>query len=104
MGVLERGLEVQVAQARKLQRLKQNEGHGSSEKEGNLGSLQQLRRGSLDLPGELPQDESEGDGIADVPEDEKGLEPTPLAVVDAAYDDDADDDMLDLGVKMGKMR
>lgn len=38
-------------------------------------------------------------------EDEKDLEPTPLAVVDAAYGEDGeDDDLLDLGIQMGKMR
>lgn len=38
-------------------------------------------------------------------EDEKDLEPTPLAVVDAAYGQDGeDDDLLDLGIQMGKMR
>lgn len=38
-------------------------------------------------------------------EDEKDLEPTPLAVVDAAYlPDGEDDDLLDLGIQMGKMR
>ena len=38
-------------------------------------------------------------------EDEKDLEPTPLAVVDAAYGEDGeDDDMLDLGIQIGKMR
>jgi len=40
-------------------------------------------------------------------EDEKDLEPTPLAVGDAVYDDDgdnADDDILDLGIQIGRMR
>lgn len=39
-------------------------------------------------------------------EDEKDLEPTQLAVVDAAYDDDADEDdgLLDLGIQIGRMR
>jgi hypothetical protein len=39
-------------------------------------------------------------------EDERDLEPTPLAVVDAAYDNDAeaDDDLLDLGIQIGRMR
>jgi hypothetical protein len=38
-------------------------------------------------------------------DDEKDLEPTPLAVVDAAYEvDGEDDDLLDLGIQMGKMR
>lgn len=39
-----------------------------------------------------------------IPEDEKDLEGSPLAVGDAAYDDDADDDLMDLGVRMGKIR
>lgn len=38
------------------------------------------------------------------PEDEKGLEPTPLAVFDQLYEEDADDELLDLGFQMGKMR
>lgn len=38
-------------------------------------------------------------------EDEKDLEPTPLATDDAAYGDDGeDDDLLDLGIQLGKMR
>ncbi|MCJ1439108.1 hypothetical protein MMC27_008499 [Xylographa pallens] len=42
--------------------------------------------------------------FAPEPEDEKELEPSPLAVLDAAYDEDADDDLMDLGVQMGKLR
>lgn len=38
------------------------------------------------------------------PEDERDLEPSPLAVSDAVYDDDADDDVTDLGFQMGRMR
>lgn len=38
------------------------------------------------------------------PDDEKNLEPTPLAVQDAAYEDEADDDSFDLGFRIGKMR
>ena len=103
MGVLERGLEVGVANM-KQQRLHQNGGNISSGKGSNLGHVQHVRNASIDLPGQLLHEDSEEDEVANVPEDEKGLEPTPLAVGDAAYDDDADDDMLDLGVKMGKMR
>ncbi len=50
---------------------------------------------------------TEGEGESDYApeaEDEKDLEPTPLAMADAAYDDDADDDLMDLGIQMGKMR
>ena len=61
---------------------------------------QKDRKSSIDLPGE----ESSSDDDAPVPEDEQGLEPTPLAVVDASYEDDANDDVLDLGVRIGKMR
>ena len=50
----------------------------------------------------LPGDEDDG---LEGQEDERDLEPTPLAVVDAAYGEEGeDDDLLDLGVKMGKMR
>ena len=47
--------------------------------------------------------EEDGD-TSPLPEDERDLEPTPLAVSDAVYDDDADDDFLDLGFQMGKLR
>ena len=47
--------------------------------------------------------EDDGD-FAPIPDDERELEPTPLAVSDAVYDDDADDDLMDLGVQMGKLR
>lgn len=43
-------------------------------------------------------------GFAPEPEDEEYLEETPLALTDNAYDDDADDDLSDLGFVMGKMR
>ena len=63
------------------------------------------RMGRRTSGGELPgQNSSDSENEAPVPDDEKDLEPTPLAVVDAAYEDDANDDMLDLGVKIGKMR
>ena len=42
--------------------------------------------------------------FAPEPEDEKALEPTPLAVHDAVYDEDADDELMDLGVQFGKLR
>ena len=42
--------------------------------------------------------------FAPEPEDEKELEPTPLAILDAVYDEDADDELMDLGVGFGKLR
>ncbi|KIW73442.1 hypothetical protein PV04_01563 [Phialophora macrospora] len=87
MGSLERVLEQDVAR-----------------KEGKIistAALNSQRRTSADLPG---GEDSSSDNEAAVPEDEKGLEPTPLAVIDASYEDDANDDVLDLGIKIGKMR
>ncbi|KIW21827.1 uncharacterized protein PV07_12749, partial [Cladophialophora immunda] len=56
------------------------------------------RRTSADLPG---GENSSSDNEAAVPEDENGLEPTPLADIDAY---EANDDVLDLGIRIGKMR
>ena len=77
--------------------------HDVARKEGRIISNSQdsRRRTSADLPG---GEDSSSDNEAAIPEDEKGLEPTPLAVIDAAYEDDANDDVLDLGIKIGKMR
>ena len=83
MGSLERTLEDDVAR------------RGSTKSRAH-----EERKTSIDLPGE----ESSTDGEGPVPDDEKALEPTPLAVVDASYDDDANDDVLDLGIRVGKMR
>lgn len=38
------------------------------------------------------------------PEDAKDLEPTPLASFDSLYGEDADDELMDLGIQMGKLR
>ena len=83
MGTLERTLEEDVAR------------HGPSKSKSH-----QPRKTSIDLPGEASSSDSDGP----VPEDEKSLEPTPLAVVDASFEDDANDDVLDLGIRIGKMR
>lgn len=48
--------------------------------------------------------EGEEIDFAPEPEDERDLETTPLALSDAAYDDDADDDLNDIGFLMGKLR
>lgn len=69
---------------------------GASKEKGPRSSMR-----SPSLPG-LNDDES-----SDAPEpldDEKDLEPTPLAVVDATYYEDADDDLMDLGIRLGKFR
>ncbi|KAJ9655678.1 hypothetical protein H2198_005475 [Neophaeococcomyces mojaviensis] len=81
MGSLERTLEEDVARKRMQEK--------SSDR----------RRSSADLPGEGSESEE-----GPVPEDEKGLEATPLATVDASYEDDDNDDVLDLGFRVGKFR
>jgi hypothetical protein len=41
---------------------------------------------------------------SDSDSEEQELEPTVLAVPDTAYDEDGDDDLVDLGFQVGKMR
>ncbi|KAK3065819.1 hypothetical protein LTS18_002353, partial [Coniosporium uncinatum] len=55
-------------------------------------------------PGEILPGQEELDSADEEPEDERDLEPTALAVEDASYFDDADDDLMDLGISFGKMR
>ena len=61
----------------------------------------QAKKGGLAGPQNAYYDEVD---FAPEPDDEKELEPSPLAVIDAVYDDDADDDLMDLGFQMGKLR
>lgn len=47
------------------------------------------------------------DEVEDDYDDERDLEATPLVALDLTYEDDADggaDDMIDLGIQIGKMR
>ncbi|KAK5946202.1 hypothetical protein PMZ80_000343 [Knufia obscura] len=83
MGTLERTLEEDVARRK-----------SEDKKKLRLES-------SADLPGEGSESEE-----GPVPEDERGLEATPLATVDAAYEDNEgdNDDILDLGFRVGKFR
>jgi hypothetical protein len=81
MGNLERTLEEDVAKKKRS-------------RDTGLGSDQTL-------PGQDDIDSSEDE---EVPDDEKNLEGTPYAVEDVTYDEDADDELVDLGVQLGKMR
>jgi len=85
MGSLERVLEQDVAKRKELP-VRKRSPHN---------------RPSVDLPGE---NDSNTDNENAGPEDEKDLEPTPLAVYDAAFEDDTNDDIIDLGIRMGKLR
>ncbi|EGE77786.2 fungal specific transcription factor domain-containing protein [Blastomyces dermatitidis ATCC 18188] len=81
MGSLERSLEQDVVDRK------------TSSREGQVDS--NTLGGLLENPNEGPNA---------IPEDEKNLKPTSLAVQDAAYEDGSDDDTLDLGFKLGKLR
>ncbi|KAL8783779.1 MAG: hypothetical protein Q9213_004395 [Squamulea squamosa] len=74
-----------------------------------MGSLERVLEQDVARNSTRPQSwkaDPEGEHVdfAPEPEDEKNLEPTPLATADAVYDDDADDDLADLGFAMGRMR
>ncbi|KAF2838616.1 hypothetical protein M501DRAFT_914560, partial [Patellaria atrata CBS 101060] len=81
MGSLEKTLEEDVVRRR------------SSTQNSNTGS----GSGMTDVKEE---DEDEQSG----PEDERYLAPNPLTTADAWYAGDADNDLMDLGIAMGKMR
>jgi hypothetical protein len=84
MGMLERTLEHDVARR----------SSGSKAPTGGLLT-------SAPLPGQDQGHLSEEDEDEDV----KGLEPTSLAVEDCAYlEDEGNDDLVDLGISMGKLR
>ncbi|CAK4001022.1 transcriptional regulatory [Lecanosticta acicola] len=85
MGALEENLEREVAQ-------KSQKAH--------LGGVSVTKLSASEMKG-LPEAEDDDD---DAEEDEDRLEPTPLADRDNVYEDSVDDELMDLGVQMGKMR
>ncbi|KAK2766281.1 hypothetical protein FQN54_007798 [Arachnomyces sp. PD_36] len=89
MGSLERVLEFDVA----------GKGGGSDKGSENGGGANREGGYNRGEAGEENEYEDEP-----VPEDEAHLEPTRMAVQDAAYEGEADDDTVDLGVRLGKMR
>jgi hypothetical protein len=93
MGSLERFLEVDVA------------GKGEGGSEGSHDSSAAAGGGAVGAGEEAIGRDRYGVGVdAPIPEDEADLEPTQMAVQDAAYEGEADDDAYDLGFKLGKMR
>lgn len=72
-------------------------------KPASTGSSKKGSRAGTTDPDRASHEDVEDDVSA--PEDEKDLKPTPLAVEDAAYEVDGDDDdVLDLGIQLGRMR
>ncbi|PGH36796.1 hypothetical protein GX50_00456 [[Emmonsia] crescens] len=88
MGSLERSLEQDAADRK-----------ASFQGGSHLGSEGQIDSNTL---GDLHENLAEVQTA--VPEDEKNLKPTALAVQDATYEDGSDDDTFDLGFKLGKLR
>jgi hypothetical protein len=85
MGMLERTLEADVARRRRS---------STSASGGVLGGL-----GSPVLPGQ------EGPYSEEEEEDARGLEPNRHSTEDSAYyEDEGNDDLVDLGISMGKLR
>ena len=90
MGSLERGLEKNIA---KRQMVAGESANGDAfRKEGTKDNANGL------------QAEEEGREEEEDDEDHEDLEPSPLVTTDAAYEENPDDDLVDLGVQLGKMR
>lgn len=68
-----------------------------------MGSLERVLEQDVAKRGQRSSEGEELD-FAPEPEDEKDLVITPLALRDNSYDENADDDLADLGYVMGKMR
>ena len=88
MGSLERGLEKEIAK-------KHPAASKSPDGPSNVGEGDQCGANGP---------EKEGDENEEDEEDHEGLEPSPLVTTDAAYEENPDDDLVDLGVQLGKMR
>lgn len=86
MGALEKSLEREIAAG---QQTKQHLGGANVSKSTGDAAVVHIDA------------EDDEDAAAD---EEEGLEPTPLAALDNVYEDNADDELMDLGVQMGKMR
>ncbi|KAF4977516.1 hypothetical protein F66182_17401, partial [Fusarium sp. NRRL 66182] len=84
----------------KLAELKERMGTLERSLEKEVSQPSQVAEGDLLVDSRPPPSESP----APVSEDEFLLQPTRLALMDAMYEDEADDVMVDLGVQVGNMR
>ncbi|KXT04453.1 hypothetical protein AC579_632 [Pseudocercospora musae] len=85
MGALEKNLELEVAS-------RNQKAHPGG------GNVKRLAEEEIRAREEAADEEDEPN------EEEDRLEPTPLATQDNVYEDNNDDELMDLGVQMGKMR
>lgn len=88
MGMLEKNLEREVSNRTTKHHI------------GGAHVLPSSQPSSSAIP-KTENDDGDDDDDGEV-EDEEALEPTPLAALDAGYEDNGDDEMMDLGVQMGK--
>lgn len=91
MGALEKNLEREVAGQSKM----------------HLGGANVTRSGSGEAGVGVVISSAEGEEVDELGgggSDEENLEPTPLTALDNVYEDNEDDELVDLGVQMGKMR
>lgn len=91
------------ASQKKLNEIKDKMGTLERTLEQDIARRKAFERKSKRSLTDLPADGSDSDD-GPVPEDEKGLEVTPLAMEDGAYDDDMSEDVYDLGFRVGKFR
>lgn len=94
----------------RLAEVKDQVGHleGSLGREPGGRQLDELHHGAGSKTTATREDGDEAisnrtDPKENIPEDEKNLRPSEMAVQDAVYEDEADDDTYDLGFKVGKM-
>ncbi|OMP85869.1 putative transcriptional regulatory protein [Diplodia seriata] len=91
----------------RLAEIKEKMGSLERTLEEDIARKNEARQRSDSRPGsKLPGlEDVSGEEDASELEEERGLEPTPLAIEDAPYDDNmCDDNLVDLGVQFGRMR
>lgn len=86
MGALEKNLEREVA---------------NKAAKAHMGGANVTKNPAVEVPSHTHVEANDDE---EVEEDEETLEPTPLAALDQVYEDNNDDELMDLGVQMGKMR
>jgi len=84
MGALEKNLEREIA---------------SNSAKAHMGGANVTKPSAMESYTHIEANEED-----ELAEDEEALEPTPLAALDNVYEDNVDDELMDLGVQMGKMR
>ncbi|KAH9829770.1 bikaverin cluster transcription factor bik5-like [Teratosphaeria destructans] len=98
MGALEKNLEKEVQSAAFMQ------GHKPHVSGTDIAKLSFVSGGETSWTHIEADDAENSGGRSGGEEDEEALEPTPLAALDNVYEDGGDDELMDLGVQMGKMR